>query len=234
MTRDVCVLCAAVPATTREHVPAELFFDRPLPDNLITVPACESCNKDSQHDDEYLRAFMMLLRDAAPSQAIERVRARTVRQLHRKNFPGLRIKLEQSSELRWHSESGGGAREVGLFTKPDRERLFRVMTKYVRGLYFHVVGSVLPVEAILSIERLFNRGTRPAEYWEPLLAASDYAYQGRVESVGAGPEFRYAFNPVTKGPALAMMVLEFYQSFPYVAMVFKPGTDLGKSVSLPF
>jgi len=228
---DLCVLCVVAPATTRAHVPAELFFDRPLPSNLIT---CLPCNNRSQLDDEYLRTFMMLLRDSVPSQAMERVRDRTVRRLHREDYPGLRITFEQSSELRWHTESGLGAREVGLFTKPNRERLWRVMNKYARGLYFYVSGSALPVDAVLSIERLFNRETRPDEYWEPLLAAADYARRGRVDSVGAGAEFRYAFNPVTKGAALAVMVLEFYQLFPYVAMVFRPGTDLNKPVSVPF
>jgi hypothetical protein len=79
----MCVLCTLVPATTAEHIPAKLFFDKPLPDNLITVPACAPCNNGSQRDDEYLRAFVMLLRDSQPSQAIERVRERTVRHLCR-------------------------------------------------------------------------------------------------------------------------------------------------------
>jgi hypothetical protein len=52
-----CVLCGVNAATTREHVPPESFFERPYPDNLITVPACASCNQGSHLDDDYLLAF---------------------------------------------------------------------------------------------------------------------------------------------------------------------------------
>src|ERR1700722_2288711 len=101
----ICVLCAVGEVTTRVHIPAELFFDRPLPDNLITVPACAACNHGSQHEDEYLRAFMMLLRGHTPSPAIENVRARTVRQLDRE--PRLRASFQATSEMRWEAGADG-------------------------------------------------------------------------------------------------------------------------------
>jgi hypothetical protein len=36
------------------------------------------------------------------------------------------------------------------------------------------------------------------------------------------------------GDALSVMALDFYGSFPYVAMMMKPGTDFSKPVVLPF
>lgn len=38
-----CYLCGRS-ATTRDHVPPESFYTKPLPSNLITVPACSHCN----------------------------------------------------------------------------------------------------------------------------------------------------------------------------------------------
>jgi hypothetical protein len=73
---DICVICSNAPATTREHVPAQQLFDRPLPGNLITVPSCEPCNSGSPRDDEFLRGFLLLLRDAVPAEATDRVHAR--------------------------------------------------------------------------------------------------------------------------------------------------------------
>jgi hypothetical protein len=229
---DICVLCAQSPATTVEHVPAKLFFDRPLPKNLITVPACLACNKGSQHDDEYLRAFMMLLRDNTPSEPIENVRARTYRQLHREGYGGLRKSFQESSELRWETGPDGQP-VIGLFTKPDSKRLMNVMSKYARGLHFWSTGDVLSVESRPSIERIFNMGTRPKHYWEPLLAAAAYAQAGPVIAIGGEEQFHFTFRPVDAGDCISVMVLNFYRSFPYVAMMLKPGTD-SEHVRLPF
>jgi hypothetical protein len=229
---DICVLCAQAPATSVEHIPAQLFFDRPLPSNLITVPACLACNQGSQHDDEYLRAFMMLLRDSAPSEPMEKVRARTYRQLHREGYGGLRKSFQEASELRW--ETGpDGLPVIGLFTKPDSDRLMNVMTKYTRGLHFWSTGDVLSVESRPSIERIFNMAARPRDYWEPLLAAATYARAGAVTTIGGSEQFQLAFRPVDAGDCISVMVLDFYRSFPYVAMMLKPGTD-PEHVRLPF
>ncbi len=136
--------------------------------------------------------------------------------------------------MRWETGEDGQP-VVGLVTKPDRERLWKVLTKYVRGLHFWSTGAILPIDAPPSIERIFNRHTRPADhYWEPLLAAAEYARSGTVITVGAHAEFRYSFRAIDKGDGLSAMVLDFYQSFPYVAMMMKPGTDFTKPVRLPF
>jgi hypothetical protein len=231
---NVCVLCATSPATTREHVPAELFFARPLPVDLITVPACESCNIGSQRDDEYVRAWMMLLRDSAPSDAIEDVRARVVRQLDRPEYPGLRKIFQQASEFRTHVESGAGSSSPGLFTRADGARIQRVITKQARGLYYHVSRSILPADSPISLERLFYMHTREPSHWEPAIAAAEHARQGRTKSIGTGAEFQYAFNRLYKGDALAVMELNFYRSFAFGVIAFRPGINLPGPVRVPF
>jgi hypothetical protein len=204
---DICVLRTAAPATTDEHIPARLFFDRPMPDNLITVRACAACNNGSQLEDEYVRAFLMSLRDSTPSDAIENVRASTMRQLERKDR--LRHVLQQASEFRPVRATPDGQPVLGLFTRPDSARC-----QYARGLHFWSTGSILPADALPSIECIFNMETRPADYWEPMLAAAEYARAGTVVTVGAEAEFKYAFRAPAKGDALSVMVLDFYGSFP--------------------
>src|ERR1039458_3237934 len=211
----ICVICSNAPATTREHVPAQQLFDRPLPGDLITVPSCEPCNSGSQRDDEFPRGFLLLLRDAVPAEATDRVRARMAARLHRPDFPGLLDVFKQLSEIRVEAGPDGEARPA-LFTRPDSERMRNVLGKYARGLYYHVTGDVLSPDAILSMERVFNMETRPAEYWTEPLAAFEYARANGRVSVGTGAEFRYAFRSPGRGAVLAVMVLEFYRSFPYV------------------
>jgi hypothetical protein len=93
---------------------------------------------------------------------------------------------------------------------------------------------VLSADVVPSLERIYNRETRPPEYWEPLLAAAEYARGGTVTTIGANAEFQLSFRAVDRGDALSVMLLDFYQSFPYVAMMMKPGTDFERPQRLPF
>jgi hypothetical protein len=230
---EICVLCSSAHATTREHVPAQQLFDRPLPGDLITVPSCVPCNSGSQRDDEFLRSFLLLLRDAVPAEVTDRVRSRMIERLHRPDFPGLLNVFRQLSEIRIENRPAGPP-VPALFTRPDSGRLRNVLGKYARGLYYHVTHTAFPVDAILSMERVFNMETRPPEYWTEMLAAFNYARANGWVSVGTGSEFRYAFRIPDRGPVLAAMVLEFYRSFPYVVVVFAPGTDFERPQVMPY
>lgn len=173
----------------------------------------------------------MLLRGGMPSPAVESVRARAVRQLDRDSR--LRLGFQEASELRLDGGPDGQS-SLSLHTRPDRARLWTVLTKYARGLHFWSTNEVLPAEAPPSIERIFNRETQPVDYWEPLLAGAEYARGGIVTTIGAHAEFQLSFRAVNKGDVLSVMILDFYQSFAYVAMMLKPGTDVTRPVKLPF
>lgn len=51
-----CIYCGE-PATTRDHVPPKCFLDKPYPQNLLTLPACQTCNNSFSKDEQY---FMYL------------------------------------------------------------------------------------------------------------------------------------------------------------------------------
>jgi hypothetical protein len=55
-----CIYCGKE-ATTKDHVPPKCFFPTPRPDNLLTVPCCESCNKIYGKDDERARNLLTSL-----------------------------------------------------------------------------------------------------------------------------------------------------------------------------
>ena len=52
--KSLCIFCGK-PATTRDHIPPKGIFPDPMPSDLITVPACESCNSNTKLDDEYFQ-----------------------------------------------------------------------------------------------------------------------------------------------------------------------------------
>jgi hypothetical protein len=60
MNEELCAYCDD-PATTRDHVPSKKLFTPPLPDNLITVPACDRCNNGASDDDEVFRNELSIM-----------------------------------------------------------------------------------------------------------------------------------------------------------------------------
>jgi hypothetical protein len=207
-----------------------MFFDAPLPDNLITVPSCNGCNAGVKNDEEYLRAFLMALRGHVPGEAIESVRGRVKRQFDYQ--PRLRQRFLDASEL-WPEIAPNGGIELELHTSPDSLRLRSVLSNYARALHFWSTRALAPPDALLSIERVFHRQTRPLEYWAPILAALDFASAGTVSSRGATGEFRLSFRALRQADLLSAMVIEFYRSFAYVVLICRPGTN-PEAIRLPF
>ena len=64
---DACYLCGSTTDLTRDHLPPKGFFPRPLPQNMITVACCQTCNRSWQQDDEAVRAFLSLAIDRSPA-----------------------------------------------------------------------------------------------------------------------------------------------------------------------
>jgi len=52
-----CIYCGG-PTQTKDHIPPKAFLDRPLPDNLPKVPACEKCNNDAAPDEQYVACLI--------------------------------------------------------------------------------------------------------------------------------------------------------------------------------
>ena len=55
-----CSFCGKQGVITKDHIPPKCLFPQPLPNNLITVKACPSCNGGSSNDDQYLQAILVM------------------------------------------------------------------------------------------------------------------------------------------------------------------------------
>ena len=58
--RTRCAYCGE-PATTYDHVPPQCLYTRPLPSNLVTVPACAACNNGASKDDAEFRNHLSIM-----------------------------------------------------------------------------------------------------------------------------------------------------------------------------
>ena len=120
----------------RDHVPPKVLFGRPLPSNLITVPACWRCNQIFSKDDEYFASILSIENSAhRQPQAAERWE-RFVRGLQRPRAAQFRTAcLKNLKPIDLYTEGGvylgrRGGVEINF------DRIIRTVCRCVRGLYY--------------------------------------------------------------------------------------------------
>jgi len=138
---STCVYCVKRPGLTRDHVPPKSFFPKPRPSDLITVPACRSCNREAGKDEElFLAAFMF--GEAGVSLAGKKLWDEKLHRMYDKNR-GLRRRIAKSMHSVDIFTPGGVFLGRGLGVRLEEERINRVVTKIIRGLYYHEYQEAL-------------------------------------------------------------------------------------------
>ena len=139
-TKPECVHCGSQSENlTKDHIPPKsLFAD--LPDDLITVDSCQTCNSGASKDDEYFRDLLIRERRTENHPEARKVRQKFFRALHREEARGYTksivdnvVPLDVFTQAGIYVGSAGGY-EV------DHERLDRVAERIVKGLYSHTYG----------------------------------------------------------------------------------------------
>jgi hypothetical protein len=143
MRKKRCTYCAN-DATTSDHIPPECFFAKPRPDNLnlITVPACASCNNSFGEDDGYARNLLVSLVDSeGHPDVIRDLRGRLGRSLARdqKLFKRTLLSLSKT-EVRTEAGLYLGTAHTFNLDQPQFDRFFK---RLARGLLFHCTGTTL-------------------------------------------------------------------------------------------
>lgn len=115
-----CVYCGGSSKGTRDHVPSKVLIDKPFPDNLPVVGACQPCNSSFSRDEEYLACLIdCTLSGSTDPDSTPR---ETVRNILRKR-PALQARLAAAK-----AENPDGT----LFL-PEMARVNNVVLKLARG-----------------------------------------------------------------------------------------------------
>lgn len=228
----LCVLCGVARATTSEHVPPESFFESPYPPNLITVPACLSCNRGSATDDDYLLAYLVSIDVPGGAPTLAAVRDRVTRALHRPEFPGLKRRLQRNLVASVTEVPDTVELDARLRLRLEGERALRTIQKQTRAIAYFVTGRMVPRSTVVQAERLFGETPTRDERYEMLEGAEQFALEGTTGT--RGDVFRYAYRPVKQSACSAVVSLEFYDVFRFVALIFQPGFATLQNVFLPF
>lgn len=149
-TGDRCFWCGASDPPEKDHVfPKSLFFP-PRPENLITVPACETHNRMFSLEEEYFREFVLASSYSHP-EARQLWETRTRSALSRK--PAYRAML--AAQIRKLEIRTAGGVFLGTLDAliADAPRINAMLRKIVRGIYYHLYNEPLgPIS--LTVEQV--------------------------------------------------------------------------------
>lgn len=142
----ICAYCGQDNAKTRDHIPPKSLFDRPLPTDLITVPACEECNNgDSVSDDFFQFHRKLQVPDSTEDSSIGQSISKTLDKNKR-----LEMELQKSAKTMVILHEHGENEEIMLV--PDNSDAHdKVVDRITRGLYYHFTKQVLSKNSFVKV-----------------------------------------------------------------------------------
>ena len=149
--KQVCIFCGKF-ADTQEHIPPKQFFKGHLDKSLITVPSCKSCNASFQKDEDFFRQFYASMLMERSPEAKKLMDGEISRSILRKPALGSQM-FSQMKLVDAYTKSGiyKGKMTMYAVSDSDKNRINRVVTKVIKGLFFHEFGKTIPEDWIIKI-----------------------------------------------------------------------------------
>lgn len=208
--QQLCCLCGAAPASTRDHVPPRGFFKGSTAGlQLITVPACQACNNGASADDEEMRIYLAMEAGKPTAEAAAMWDQGALKSLKRKQALQGQIG-RTAAEVK---DPATGEERLAFMIPADV--VHRVMSRIARGLHFHHLGQPLPASVSAKVDKAEN-GTD--------LQAGDLALLNHGAVGGAA--FRYAWG-VDQDGVSGLWVLQFHAGPTYYVQTGMTAEDRG-------
>jgi hypothetical protein len=204
MTQELCAYCDD-PATTRDHVPSKKLFTPPLPDNLITVPACDRCNNGASDDDEVFRNELSIMAGSFGESAKAADRLQPTMRGIRRNKATLARMVTRAQLVERYTTSGlylGHGYAVPVVPGVQE----RVITRIVRGLYWYHFQTRLGDDAQITLVFIDKR--KP--HWQEALSTFQ-TLQLRHVVIGDGETFQYLYGRANDDAAFSVWLMIFFK-----------------------
>jgi hypothetical protein len=202
--RKKCAYCDNL-ATTVDHVPPSNIFTPPLPDNLITVPACEACNNGWSADDEVFRNELSIMAGSFGGSANAAERLKTTMRAIRRNKRFLKDFVCGGRPVERLLPSGiylGWG--VAVPVTPDVHE--RVIRRIVRGLFRHHFYVSLGADVEISLTFI----DKTKSTWQKSRAVF-CNLQPKYVQVGDGETFHYYYGSASDDPTFSFWILVFFR-----------------------
>jgi len=121
------------------------LLKKPRPKNLITVPACAKCNASFAGDDEYFLNIAMDIQAAETPDGAAVVEKRLRSMKRQEDRAKWKPVFETMVPVELRSKSGFYL-DWTIAYRIDANRLMKTVNRMIRGLYYEVAKSPLPVD----------------------------------------------------------------------------------------
>lgn len=145
-----CAICGTNEATTKDHVPPKGIFPKPRP-NMITVPACGSCNNGASELDDLFKVYLSMQAAEINEIANRLFSEKTVRTL-KQNQRLLREIKEEAKDIQVEQADGSFKTRTGVLWNSEAHD--KVIERTIRGLYYYHSGNPIPKNTVLKVQWL--------------------------------------------------------------------------------
>jgi len=139
----LCVYCGETKPLTTDHVVARCFFQEPLPSNMLTVPACDSCNAEKGCFDTYLRDLTVLDIQSSANITAQNLREKMFRSNDRNRSEIGRAVKSTGTIASYYTEGGIYLGDLPAY-KIDWMKIGRGLEFIARGLNAKLREQPLP------------------------------------------------------------------------------------------
>ena len=217
-----CVYCGSRKKLTRDHVPPKCLFATP-PQNAITVPCCKKCNQEASKDDEYFRQNLAGRRDVGDHPEASKVMQKAFRALQYPEAEGLKRSFLNNVDFIYFRNELGFI-EPGAGYSPDLERLGRVASRIVKGLFWHKTNERLPDYYKVEAEVVDH----PQQIHKQL--ANMCAQVLKEEPIVLGSDvFKCWHKSTVEDKSTGLWVLQFYNNIHFLCCTFNPHANPSQS-----
>jgi hypothetical protein len=219
-----CAYCGAVGKITRDHVPPKGIFSKPLPDDLITVPACPRCHSDeTSKDDEYFRLALQVREGIESHPDVIKSRPTLLRSLEKPQKIGMVKGLMENIFLADVVTPNGIFVGKQWAIQTDMNRLRRVVTRIMKGLFYKVKQHRIPdgFDVLVCDEDSFQKW--PSDEVQKLHENFIKPVLARKERVMIGQDvFSFKYGCDINNPDITCWIFTFYQRASFLGLTQPP------------
>ena len=184
--RTQCTYCPEA-ATTDDHVPPQCLYTRPLPSNLVTVPACATCNNGASKDDAEFRNHLSIMSGSFGGSANAAERLKPSLRAVRRDRPTLERMVLGAHPIERYS-AGGIYLGCGVAVTLPPDARERVLLRIVRGLFWYHFDEPLDAARV----RLIHIDKSKPTWWQALDELLSVPHHHVL--VGNGETFEYRYS----------------------------------------
>lgn len=191
---QLCCYCGTRKATTKDHIPPKSIFNKPRPNDLITVPCWFECNNEASKYDEKFKAYLGM-HIARQGGEAERLFKEGVLPTAKHNNK-LRKTIFDTMHPVYTTTQSGIITGKAMSVLWDNEAHDFTVERIIRGLFYHHYKKIIGSSACVK-----------THWFKQLPNGYENMLYGKTIAKG---QFVYLYNRVDEADFDSIWMLNFY------------------------